>query len=100
MIVVLTDEAKADLDRIGDFIAADNPRRAETFVVELLDRCSRLVEMPRAYPLVARYEQTGVRRRPYMKTTLFFYRVTGTRVEILHILNGAQDHEPILFPQD
>lgn len=35
-----------------------------------------------------------------MKTTLFFYRVTGTRVEILHILNGAQDHEPILFPQE
>lgn len=99
MIVVLTDEAKADLERIGDFIAADNPRRAETFVVELLDRCSRLAEMPRAYPLVPRYEQTGVRRRPY-ENYLVFYRVTGTRVEILHILNGAQDHEPILFPQD
>lgn len=99
MIVVLTDEAKADLERIGDFIAADNPRRAETFVVELLDRCSRLAEMPRAYPLVPRYEQTGVRRRPY-ENYLVFYRVTGTRVEVLHILNGAQDHESILFPQD
>ena len=46
-----------------------------------------------------RYEQTGVRRRIY-ENYLIFYRVTETRVEILHILNGAQDHETILFPQD
>ncbi|MBO9655978.1 MAG: type II toxin-antitoxin system RelE/ParE family toxin [Agrobacterium tumefaciens] len=99
MIVVLTDEAKAGLERIGDFIAVDNPRRAETFVAELLDRCSRLAEMPQAYPLVPRYERTGIRRRPY-ESYLIFYRVAETRVEILHILNGAQDYESILFPQD
>lgn len=98
MIVVLTNEAKADLERIGDFIAADNPRRAETFIAELLERCLRLAEMPQAYPLVPRYEQSGIRRRPY-ENYLVFYRVTQTRVEILHILNGAQDYEPILFPQ-
>ncbi|MFK3777894.1 type II toxin-antitoxin system RelE/ParE family toxin [Agrobacterium sp. NPDC089420] len=97
MIVVLTDEAKADLECIGDFIAADNPRRVETFVAELLDRCSRLAEMPRAYQLVPRYEQTGIRRRPY-ENYLVFYRVAETRVEILHILNGFQDYESILFP--
>lgn len=99
MIVVLTDEAKTDLERIGDFIALDSPRRAETFVGELLDRCLRLAEMPRAFPLVPRYEQTGIRRRSY-ENYLVFYRVAETRVEILHILNGAQDYESILFPRD
>lgn len=99
MIVVLTDEAKTDLERIGDFIALDSPERAETFVGELLDRCLRLAEMPRAFPLVPRYEQTGIRRRPY-ENYLVFYRVAETRVEILHILNGAQNYESILFPQD
>ena len=98
MIVVLTNEAKADLERIGDFIAVDNPRRAETIIAELLDRCLRLAEMPQAYPLVPRYEQSGIRRRPY-ENYLVFYRVTQPRVEILHILNGAQDYESILFPQ-
>jgi plasmid stabilization system protein ParE len=99
VIVVLTDEAKTDLERIGDFIAADNPRRAETFVGELLDRCLRLAETPGAFPLVPRYEQAGIRRRPY-ENYLIFYRIAETRVEILHILNGAQDYESILFPQD
>ncbi|MES5044749.1 type II toxin-antitoxin system RelE/ParE family toxin [Rhizobium nepotum] len=99
MIVVLTDEAKTGLERIGDFIAVDNPLRAETFVGELLDRCLRLAEIPRAFPLVPRYEKTGIRRRPY-ENYLVFYRIAGTRVEILHILNGAQDYESILFPKD
>lgn len=35
MIVVITDDAEADLERIGDDIAADNPPRAVTFVREL-----------------------------------------------------------------
>jgi plasmid stabilization system protein ParE len=99
VIVVLTDEAKVDFERIGDFIASDNPRRAETFVGELLDRCLRLAEMPRAFPFVPRYEKTGIRRRPY-ENYLVFYRIAETRVEILHILNGAQDYESILFPKD
>lgn len=63
MIVIITDEARADLDQIGDFIAQDNPRRAASFVGELLDRCRRLADTPRAFPLVPRYENTGVRRR-------------------------------------
>ena len=71
MIVVLTDAAKADLERIGDFIAADNPPRAETFVAELLDRCSRLLEMPRAYPLVPVTSKPAFAAVP-MKTILFF----------------------------
>ncbi len=71
MIVVLTDEAKTDLERIGDFIASGNPRRAETFVGELLDRRLRLAEMPRAFPLVPRYEKTGIRRRPYENYLVF-----------------------------
>ncbi len=35
MIVVLTAAAVADLEEIGDRIAADNPSRAMTFIAEL-----------------------------------------------------------------
>lgn len=99
MIVVLTDEAEADLEQIGDYIAADSPRRAVTFVQELVKRCQRLAEMPRAFPLVARYEHSGIRRRPYGEY-LIFYRIGAERIDVLHVLNGAQDYEAILFPNE
>lgn len=99
MNIVLTDEAAADLERIGDYIAADNPLRAATFVAELTERCLALAHMPHAFPLVPRYEHTGVRRRPY-GDYLIFYRINVDRLEVLHVLNGAQNYEHILFPAD
>jgi plasmid stabilization system protein ParE len=47
MKLVFTDEAKADLLQIGEWIAEDNPARALTFVDELETRCARLTTMPR-----------------------------------------------------
>ncbi len=99
MIVVITDEADADLEHIVDYIAANNPRRADTFVQELVERCLRLAEMPRAFPLVPRYEHTGVRRRPYGEY-LIFYRIGAESIDVLHVLNGAMNYEAILFPDD
>ena len=97
MIVVFTREAEADLERIGDYIALDNPHRAETFVQELVDRCERLADAPLGFPLVPRYEASGIRRRAY-REYLIFYRVGGERIEIVHVLGGAQDYQAILFP--
>ena len=97
MIVVLTAEAEADLERIGDYIARDDPRRAISFVAELVECCRRLVDAPLGFPLVPRYERTGVRRRVH-RAYLIFYRVTGGAIEVLHILHGAQDYDILLFP--
>ena len=97
MIVIITDEAQADLWRIGEYIALDNPRRAETFVDELEARCLALGDMPRAFPLVPRYEDSGVRRRPH-GNYLIFYRVGSNSVDVLHVIHSAQDYEAILFP--
>ncbi|MCB1542214.1 MAG: type II toxin-antitoxin system RelE/ParE family toxin [Rhodoblastus sp.] len=99
MKVVVTEAAVADLVRIGRAIALDNPVRAETFVAELHDRCLRLAVMPRAFPLLPRWEDRGIRRRPF-GDYLIFYRLSGDTVEILHVLHGARDYEPILFPDN
>ena len=99
MIVVVTNEAKADLVEIGEFIRPHHPARAITFVDELLDRCSLLVEMPRAYPLVPRYEGHGIRRCTY-RDYLIFYRVMDDLIEVIHILHGARNYEVLLFPDD
>ena len=74
MKVVLTEAAKADLIEIGEFIRAHNQKRAASFVAELLNRCEALGDMPRAFPLIPRYEQHGVRRVVH-RDYLIFYRI-------------------------
>ena len=98
MIVRITDEAEANLEVIGDKIAKDNPDRAVTFVRELRESCEGLAEFPERFPLVARYETKGVRRRLH-GNYLIFYRVEPEQVVVLNILNGTQDYAAILFPQ-
>ena len=97
MKVVITAAAKADLIEISDFLGASSSGRAFTLIDELLDRCFSLSDMSRAYPLVPRYEQFGIRRRVY-KDYLIFYRIHKSRIEVLHILHGARDYEALLFP--
>lgn len=97
MKVVITAAAKTDLVAIADFIRPHNPARAETFIDELLDRCAELADMSRAYPLIPRYEQWVIRRRVH-RGYLIFYRALEDRVEIIHVLNEAQDYEILLFP--
>lgn len=97
MKVVIAAAAKADLIAISDFIALNNPERAITFVEELLDRCYALAYMPRAYPLVPRYETFGIRRIVY-RDYLIFYRVREELIEVVRIIHGAQDYEALLFP--
>ncbi|MGD7034050.1 type II toxin-antitoxin system RelE/ParE family toxin [Methylotuvimicrobium buryatense] len=62
MKVVITHAAKNDLIEIGGFIRSHNPTRAASFVDELLGRFAALFDMPKAYLLIPRYEQHGIRR--------------------------------------
>jgi toxin ParE1/3/4 len=96
MKVVITAAAKADLRTIRNFIATENPAPAASFTDELLDHCLRLSEMPLRYPLVPRYERWGIRRSVHGEH-LIFYRVADQTVQFIHILQGAQDYESILF---
>ena len=95
--VIFSYAAEADLDEIADYISADNSARALSFIRELRESCSRLAAFPLSCPLVPRYEATGIRRMVHGRY-LIFYRVGKDRTEIIHVLNGAMDYEPILFP--
>ena len=97
MKVVLSDEARGDLERIGDHIAQDNPTRARSFVRELIEAAREIGDMPEGFPLVPRYERLGIRRRAH-GNYLIFYRIEATRVTVIHILHGARDYEALLFP--
>jgi plasmid stabilization system protein ParE len=97
--VVITEPAFSDLEKIALYIAKDSPLRAETFVDELVKAALELADRPLAYQLVPRYEDLGIRRRPY-GNYLIFYTVRLDRIVVQRILNGAQDYEAILFPKD
>jgi toxin ParE1/3/4 len=98
VIVVLTTLAEADLEHIGDTIAVDSPARALSFIQELRDRCETLAQFPKAYPLVPRYEDRGVRRRVHGNYSIF-YRIGLETIDVLHVLHSARDYEPLLFPE-
>ncbi|TCT07713.1 type II toxin-antitoxin system RelE/ParE family toxin [Aquabacter spiritensis] len=98
MRLVLARAAEADLERIGDHIAKDNPARALSFVGELQARLLGLLASPHAFPLVPRYEHLGIRRCVH-GNYLIFYRVAGQEVQVLHVLHGAMDVEAHLFPR-
>jgi len=51
MKVVFSPLSERDLEEIGDFIAADNPRRAVSFIQEMRDRCQKISSAPEAAPL-------------------------------------------------
>lgn len=98
MKLVFMPSAEADLEAIGDWIAADNPARALSFLTELKLICDVLPDMPRMFPLVPRYEEQGVRRLPH-GDYLVFYRIADERVEVLHVINAARDYDALLFPE-
>jgi plasmid stabilization system protein ParE len=95
MKVFLTRDARNDLVLIGRHIAKDNPGRAMTFIAELEDVAQRIGDMPRAFPLVPRYEQHGIRRRSYRGYGMLYAVRTGTII-VYRIIGPGQDHDRAL----
>jgi toxin ParE1/3/4 len=99
VIVTITAEAEADLEQIAIYVSEQSPRSALELVRELRERCESLLDAPRGYPLVPRYEHLGIRRRSSGRF-LIFYRVSTDAIEVIHILHGARDYESLLFPEE
>jgi toxin ParE1/3/4 len=99
MKVVVSEAAYADLLEFGRAIAKDNPVRAISFVDELHERCMGLSTMARAFPLLPRWEDRGIRRRPF-GDCLIFYRISAREAQVLRVLHGARDYERVLFPDE
>ena len=87
----------ADLEGIGDHIAADNPARAVSFIEEILAAGDDLARMPLAFGFAPGLERKRIRRRVHGRY-LIFYRVEAGAVQILHVAHGARDYIRALFP--
>ena len=69
--LVILPAARADLIEIGDFIAADSPQRAASFVAEIEARMREAAERPMSFP--ARDElHEGLRAARHGRYLIFF----------------------------
>lgn len=90
-----TPAALNDLEEIFWFIAADNPRRARSYVAEIEQACANLCETP----LMGRPRpdlREGVHVFPLWRRIVIAYELPEGRVDILRIFSGGQDYEAIM----
>ncbi|GAA0722323.1 type II toxin-antitoxin system RelE/ParE family toxin [Dokdonella soli] len=89
MRAVFSRLAECDLEEIGDYIAADNLRRAVTFVRELRAHCARIADAPLAWPARPQLGP-GIRSSLHGRYVVFF-RASAEQILIVRILHGARD---------
>lgn len=87
--VVLSPLAESDLEDIADYIAADNPRRALSFVDELLDQCAKIAQFPQGHP--SRDDLAPGLRMASHGRYLIFYNVLDADIRIERILHSARN---------
>jgi toxin ParE1/3/4 len=84
---VISAEAQRDLLSIRDYIAGDNPSRAETYLDELVQRCERIIDFPYAAPHNLR-NYSNWRSIPY-GSCVIFYSVTDKLVRVRAVKHSA-----------
>lgn len=85
--------ARQNLRDIADWIAADNPERAMSFVAELRVACRELTTFPYRYPQAPQFG-VSVRRRTYGSYHII-YMVTDGDVAIITIVHTARDPDTV-----
>ena len=89
MNYIVSAEAAADLEEIGDYIAQDNPQRAVTFVDEIRARFESISRVPwRTPPDQRSIPACG---RAFTGHYVICYYVSDTTVEIARVLHGARN---------
>ncbi len=87
--VVFSRKAELDLEDIADYIAADNPRRAASFVRELRERCFALSTLPgsaRPFPHLGPDAHILL-----YQNYVILYRNLPQHVSIERVVHGARD---------
>ena len=85
--LIWTNRALKRLDDIADFIARDNPLRAQTFVVKLRNK----LEVLKTQSLGRAGRVFGTKELVLHPNYLAVYRIKADQVQVLTILHTAQN---------
>lgn len=96
--VAFRPQAVRDLEGIAEYIAADNPVRARSFVQEIRQRCRLLGDFPES---ARRFPELGrdARILPY-RNYVIIYRNLPDQVLISRVIHGARDILSVLSGTD
>ncbi len=90
----LRPKAADDLQAIGDFIAADDPGRAVSFIDEMLAVCARIAERPRAFQ--RRDDLALGLRQAVHERYLVLFTADDEGVVIERVVHGARRLEDLI----
>ena len=87
--------ALADLEEIFWFIAADNPRRARSYIGEIELACGKLRDMPHLG--VERADlHPGLRVMALWRRIVIAYKVSDDKIDVLRVFSAGQDYQAIM----
>jgi toxin ParE1/3/4 len=82
-----TERAVRDLIAIGEYIAADNPKAARSWVEKLRQRAKKASATPRAGRIVPEIARADV-REVFVRTYRIVYRIIDDGIVVLTIFEG------------
>ena len=89
MKVILAPRARLDLLDILDYIAADSPKRALSYIDDIEARCQRIGDAPSGG--VLRHDLAPDLRAIPFGAYMIFYRILPMEIRVERILHGARD---------
>lgn len=92
--VVWTDSALRDLERIDNYIAADNPLEAEKWIQKLIAAGQAAAMAPMAGRMVPEKQRPDI-RETLLRHYRIVYLVRADRIDILTVFEGHR-----LFPEN
>lgn len=94
MKLSISSASRSDLREISEYIAADNPKRAISFIDELVAKFYVITERPRSFP--GRYDLDANCRTARHGDYYIFFQINGDAIEILRVMHGARNIDQIL----
>ena len=93
--LIISPQAEADLEEIGDHIAQDSPRQAIRIVSALREKCALISAQPFLYPL-SEETAAGFRRALVTPYGIWFQVLDNGDIRVERIVHGSRDL-PSLF---
>jgi toxin ParE1/3/4 len=87
--IIWTEPALADLDRIADYIALDNPTAARNLVVRVFAHIEQLADHPESGSKPTELRSLNCRQIVEPPCRIF-YRQDSDAVYIVHVMRGEQ----------
>ena len=92
-MVTWSDQAKADLRHIHDFIAADSRHYAKTVTQAIVDKTLVLSELPRYGKVVPELSDENI-REIHLYSYRIMYEIKADRIHVLAVVHARRDFQP------